>query len=256
MTPPPSTIDPAAIAGPDRPPHPQGVPLKFSADGVVQRYRGNTTLCHIPADAPILAGLRATYDAFAAHPTLARKICLLPPSSWHMTVLDGVREAECEPGMWPEGREKEPLDACTQAFAASLQQQLTAAALAAEGLQPPYRMRVCGFHSNGTGFGLRLEGATAAEEARMRRLRDRIADAFGFRAPNHTTYRFHATIAYLRQFLDPGEGGDVAEWNKLFAELEPKIQMEVELGPVEFCTFEDMYAFSRLFYLGEEGSQP
>jgi hypothetical protein len=33
--------------------------------------------------------------------------------------------------------------------------------------------------------------------------------------------------------------------------LLPEVQREFELGPVEFCTFETMLEYPRLFYLGE-----
>lgn len=47
------------------------------------------------------------------------------------------------------------------------------------------------------------------------------------------------------------DGEDREELNKLFAGHLPAVQQEFELGAVEFCTFENMYAFQRLFYLGE-----
>ncbi len=65
--------------------------------------------CHIPAGSPLLPGLHAVHAALSSHPILSKRIHLLPTSSWHMTVLDGVREEECEPGMWPPGKEKQLL---------------------------------------------------------------------------------------------------------------------------------------------------
>ncbi len=110
-------------------------------------------------------------------------------------------------------------------------------------------MRVRGFDAAVVGIGLEIEGATMEEERRMRRLRDRLADTFGFRAPNHETYVFHISMAYLMRHID---GEERKELNKVFAEYLPMVQQEFELGPVEFCTFENMYAFPRLFYLGEK----
>ncbi|KAF5568340.1 RNA ligase cyclic nucleotide phosphodiesterase, partial [Fusarium pseudoanthophilum] len=79
------------------------------------------------------------------------------------------------------------------------------------GLAPPYKMRVNGFQLGQFGMALDIVGATEEEEKRMRRLRDRLADAFGFRAPNHLTYRFHVSIAYTIRWL---EGEDQAEFEK------------------------------------------
>jgi hypothetical protein len=228
-----------------RPPYPIGIPAKFSAEGLVQRFPGNTTLCRVPDDSPLLPGLRAVHAAISSHPYFSKRIHLLPPASWHMTVLDGVREKECEPGMWPPGKEKQPLAECTNEFTQRLRQ--LGPELAEEGLAPPYLMRVRGFDPAVVGIGLEIEGATAGEEKRMRRLRDRLADTFGFRAPNHETYGFHISIAYLLRHID---GEDREELNRVFAEHLPAVQREFELGPVEFCTFENMYTFPRLFYLG------
>ena len=233
-----------------RPKYPIGVPTKFSADGVVQRYPGNTTLCHIPPDSRLLSGLQAVYDTIRSHPTLSSRIHLLPPESWHMTIFDGVREAECEPGMWPEGMEKPELEACTRDFSVRLTR--FGLNLKDEGLAPPYRMRVRGFDPCVVGIGLELEGATEQEEARMRQLRDRLADTLGFQAPNHQVYGFHISIAYLLRHID---GVDREELHRVLDGLAPALHGELELGAVEFCTFENMHSFPRILYLGEKESE-
>jgi hypothetical protein len=233
---------------PPRPLYPIGVPTKFSPEGLVQRYPGNTTLCHVPWDSPLLPSLRAIHAALSSHPSLSKPIHLLPPASWHMTTLDGVREQECEPGMWPVGKEKQPLAECTAEFANRLRQ--LGLELGKEGLAPPYRMRVRSFDDCVVGVGLEIEGATVEEERRMRRLRDRLADTLGFRAPNHETYKFHISVAYLMRHI---EGDERQELNKVLAQLLPGTQREFELGAVEFCTFENMYDYPRQFYLGDRG---
>ncbi|RDW56756.1 hypothetical protein BP6252_13979 [Coleophoma cylindrospora] len=238
---------PATLIPPSRPQYPIGIPSKFGPDGSVHRYPGNTTVCHIPSTAPIIPGLHAIYDTFSTHPTLSQRIHLLPPSSWHMTVLDGVREEECEPGMWAIGKEKQPLDECTAEFTPRLRQ--LGLQLEGEGLAPPYRMRIRGFGDLTVGIGLEVEGQTVEEEKRMRRLRDRLADTLGFRAPNHETYPFHISTAYMMRWI---EGEDREELDRVLAKLLAEMPKEFELGAVEFNTFEDMHAFPRLFYLGEK----
>lgn len=165
-----------------------------------------------------------------------------------MTVMDGVRERECEPGMWPEGLGKKPLDKYTEEFSRSLRQ--FGLELEKEGLAPPYRMRVIGFGELTVGVGLNVVGATREEEQRLRRLRDRLADTIGVRAPRHDIYEFHITVGYWLRHADGDE--DKPELDKLLAEFRPKLEMEFELGAVEFCTFETMCAYPRLFYLGDK----
>lgn len=241
-----TTVTATAVAA-SRPIYPLGIPEKFSVDGDVRYYPGNTTLCHLPSDSPLLPGLRALYDAYSTHPILSRKMKLLPPASWHMTVFDGVRERECEPGMWPTGVVKVPLKQSTAEFAVKLKafgQQLEN-----EGLAPPYRMRVTSFDDGTVGCGLVIEGATDEEEKRMRRLRDRIGDTLGFRAPNHETYGFHISTLYLLRHMD---GADREDFERVRRQFLPVLQQEFELGSVEFCTFDNMFEFPRQFYLGQE----
>lgn len=48
----------------DRPLYPIGIPEKFSASGVIQRYPGNTIICHLPADSPLTSGMYDVHNAF------------------------------------------------------------------------------------------------------------------------------------------------------------------------------------------------
>lgn len=110
-------------------------------------------------------------------------------------------------------------------------------------------MRLRGFDYAATvGIGLILEGAGPEEERRMRRLRDRLADTMGFRAPNHESYEWHMSVCYFLRHID---GDDRRDLNELLQAVLPQIVSEFELGAVEFCTFEDMHWFSRLLYLGD-----
>ncbi|KAG9606217.1 hypothetical protein KCU77_g336, partial [Aureobasidium melanogenum] len=223
---------------------PLGVPIKFHTDGTVQRYAGNTIICHLPAHSCLHPALKNIHDAYKSHETLSKYVRLMPPSSWHVTIFDGVREVECEPGMWPEGLKKDPLPQATATFSKILRE--SGQELKAEGLAPPYKFRVCGFDPSQVGMGLAVEGATSSEEQRLRRLRDWLADQLGFRAPNHLRYGFHMTIAYL---LLPISGEDKVALEKLQEELLLQMPRDFNLGPLELCTFENMEAYHRLFYL-------
>jgi hypothetical protein len=234
---------------PVRPEYPIGVPHKFSPDGRVQRYAGNTTLCHVPTDSPLLCILQAFHNRLGSHPMLSKLIHLLPPSSWHMTIFDCMRETECEPGMWPSGMLKVPLAESTVLYRERLHR--LGLELDKEGLAPPYQMRVCGIDGAAAGIGLELEGATPDEEARMRKLRDRISVVLGIRAPNHEVYGFHISVAYFLRHV-VGEARD--ELHRIFMEFLPVLKRDlVTLGSVEFCTFENMQAFHRLMYLSDSG---
>lgn len=224
---------------------PLGIPAKFTSDGTIQRYPGNTIICHVPLDSPVVKALKTAYDAYSVEPWLRKYIRLMPPESWHMTVFDGIREREAEPGMWPEGSEKLSLPQAVTEYAERL--KALGPKLEREDLGPPYRMRVCGFEAAQCGMGLDIEGETEVEEKRLRKLRDRLAETLGFRAPNHDVYRFHITISYL---LCPISGQDKLSLLDLQTKLLPEALTLFELGSLEFCVFEDMDSFSRVLYFG------
>ncbi|PNP41761.1 hypothetical protein TGAMA5MH_06354 [Trichoderma gamsii] len=229
-----------------RPLYPRGIPSKFSSDGTLQRFPGNTIICHLPANSPLQPSLNSVYKSLSSHPILSKLIHLLPKDSWHMTVHGGIHGDKVTPGKRPPGFEGRLLEEVTEDFAQKLRQLGTE--LEKEGLAPPYKMRIRGFNGAKFFIGLEVEGATAEEEKRMRLLRDRLADALGLRQPNHDTYGFHITIAYLMRYI---EGKNRKMLNAVFEKHLSEAQLEFELGAAEFCTYENMYSFVRLFYLGQ-----
>ncbi|CAO2649979.1 Nn.00g012710.m01.CDS01 [Neocucurbitaria sp. VM-36] len=74
-----------------------------------------------------------------------------------------------------------------------------------------------------------------------------------FRAPRHDSYGFHITLAYFLRHMDEK---DSAELDRMVLENLEALNREFILGAVEFCTFENMQSFSRLFFLEkpQEGS--
>jgi hypothetical protein len=240
--PPPGSIAPPVL---ERPEYPAGVPDKFSVEGVVQKFPGNTLTCHIPANSPLLPSLHTVYDMLKTHSTLSKYIHLLPPSSWHMTVFEGVCDKIRTPKSWPPGKANQTLEVCTKEFTEKLRH--LGLELDSEGLSPPYRMCVRRFDDPRVGIALEVEGETAEEGKRMGRLRDVISERLGLRMPNHDNYVFHVSIAYLLRHID---GEDRRELDRVFECLLSGIEREFELGAVEFNTFEDMHAFPTMFYLG------
>lgn len=122
-------------------------------------------------------------------------------------------------------------------------------ALEKKGLAPPYRVRVRNFDPATAGIGLEVEGATPSEDARLRRVRDLLSESLGIRAADHETYGLHISIAYLLRYI---EGDERRQLNELFNDHLKSVKLEFELGAIEFCTFEDMYSYPRLFYLGQD----
>lgn len=231
--------------------YPSGVPSKFSSSGQVQPFPGNTILAHIPPTSPLLPVLQQLYAYISQQADIATKVALLPPSSWHMTIIEGVCKAHREETQWPPSKNMLSVEEYTTDVADKLIRLNQS--LVEEGLAAPYYMRVTSFQPLTSGIALRLEAASSKEDARIRRLRDRIADeGLGFRVPSHKTYEFHVSVAYLLRHLDDAERKALGE--RLEAELAnfQQSSLEFELGSAEFCVFDDMFAFHRLLFIADE----
>ncbi|KAJ7645580.1 RNA ligase/cyclic nucleotide phosphodiesterase [Mycena polygramma] len=223
------------------PKYPAGVPYKFDPDGNVQPFPGNTIVSHLsPSSEPELyASLLALYDKLKdSH--LSHLYTLLPPSSWHMTVFEGVCDQARGPGRWPDDL---PVNASLVECTALYQDKLASFDLQCD---PPYRITITGFEPLVTGIGIHLEPSTAEENTRIRGLRDRLARLLRIRSRTHDVYGLHLSVAYLLRFLTEEQEKELSGLLLDHFEGMPK---DFELGPPEFCTFEDMFAFKRLFYL-------
>mgnify|MGYP005988199969 CR=1 FL=1 len=97
-----------------------------------------------------------------------------------------------------------------------------------------------------TGIGLGLQGATEEGDKRIRRLRDHLAGALGFRHPGHETCKFHASLAYFVQTLNAGEQQDFKK--DLEQEL-ARSPLAFDLGSAAFCVFNNVFHFDRQFYI-------
>lgn len=118
------------------------------------------------------------------------------------------------------------------------------------GTPPPYRMRVTGLWRRPEAMGVRLEGESEAEDARIRAMRDRFADVAGLRQrPGHDTYGFHITLAYM---IDWPDAAEAEEAERAIDEAEAeliKTHPVFELGAPEVCLFDDMEEFRPQFFL-------
>ncbi|KAJ6584628.1 RNA ligase/cyclic nucleotide phosphodiesterase [Mycena capillaripes] len=223
------------------PKYPPGVPYKFDPDGNVQHYPGNTIIAHLsPSSEPELYNsLLALYDKLK-NSHLSHLYALLPPSSWHMTVFEGSVDQVRNSSRWPDDL---PIDASLEECTSLYRNKLSSFDLQCD---PPYHISITGFDPLQSGIGVHLEPYTVEENARIRGLRDRLSNLLHIRTTNHDTYGLHLSVAYLLRFLTEDQD---KELTKLLMDHFESMPKRFELGPPEFCTFEDMFAFKRLFYL-------
>jgi len=223
------------------PKYPPGVPHKFDADGNVQHYPGNTIISHLsPSVEPELhQSMVALHDKLkSSH--LSHLYTLLPPSSYHMTIFEGVLDRVRVPGRWPDDL---PLNASLEACTALFEKKLSSFDLQCD---PPYHISVTGFDPLENGIGVHLEPSTPEENARIRNLRDRLWQLLHIRSERHDTYPLHFSMAYLLRILTDEQD---RELRKLLMDHFEGMPKNFTLGSPEFCTFENMFTFEPLLYL-------
>ncbi|OCK92894.1 DUF1868-domain-containing protein [Cenococcum geophilum 1.58] len=226
-----------------RPEYPRGVPSKFGVDGSVQHFPGNTIISHLSPSSDLYASMLVLHEKLLQS-NLSSVIALLPPSSWHMTVFEGVCDEVRQPGFWPSDLAIDaPLEDCDALFA----KKLSSFDLKCN---PPYQMSITGFDPPGIVIGVHLEPSTTAEAARLRDLRDRLADLLQIRHPHHDSYGLHLSVAYLLRYLTEEQKSEL--FTLLMDHLQ-EMPVEFELGAPEFCKFENMFVFNKQFYLKNQG---
>ncbi|SEA71916.1 DUF1868 domain-containing protein [Rubrimonas cliftonensis] len=229
----------AAASGP-----PRFLGERFDGGGRPLRASGNTVIANLNEGAP-LAALTAARDALAATDA-GPCFAWLPPSSYHMTLYDGLLHARRERGYWPTDLAMDVTDAEADAFM-----------LARLGACPPpgeraFRMILLGIEAGpGGGVGVAMGCEDAAEEARLRGWRDRLAEAAGLAArPGHAAYAFHVTLAYAVAWADadaaPAFDAALAQAGATLAARLPL----VEAWPPLYCHFADMTRFDTVCALG------
>lgn len=210
--------------------HPQQTGAKFSPDGSVLCWPGNTIICHVDQSSAQHAVLCDIQSALMDCPHAAC-FAFLPPASFHMTVFQGVSNGR----NWPGGIPAEaPLETVTDTLGARL-----------EGVSVPKRFDVRA-HNIFAGFSLTLSGATAADESALRKTRETLRDVTGITVPNFESYVFHITLAYLLRWLDPAEARSVVETSTAVYNQYAEALGTLTLGPLELCEFENMHHFEPL----------
>ncbi|MET0429782.1 MAG: DUF1868 domain-containing protein [Microvirga sp.] len=218
---------------------------KFTPDGQVLPCPGNTIICHIEPSNPATAPLAAFRAALQAEP-YAHKFTFTPPSSYHMTVFEGVIDFNRKPGLWPDDLALDaPVEACNRLFVEKLESFDL-------GCEPRFRMKVLEGDGNVNvrpGAGIYLVPADDAETAKLRRLRDRLADVLKLHQPGHDTYKFHTTQTYAIKPLSDEETIRYRAVRRDSINVLAAAMPVLELGAPELCLFNDMSAFQPRLYL-------
>jgi hypothetical protein len=207
---------------------------KFNADGSARRFAGNTIICFVDPHSPLGALASDFQDAVRAT-ALGEKFALLLPSSFHMTVMELLCDEARVAERWSTSL---PLDAPLEATDSFFQQIVPSIAV-------PERivMRCTDLYTHGY-LTLTLEAIDDVVAVGLRTYRERVAAATGVRFPDHDSYRFHMTLAYLIVELTPEEEQELAA---LRAEWLPRlcdVGAQIALPAPQLTFFADMTHFA------------
>jgi hypothetical protein len=219
--------------------YPKWIGHKFETNGRVRAFPGHSIMCIIPQDSEMHSALRQLH-AHLQKESFSKSLTLLPPSSWHMTIYEGVSDQIRRRNCWPPALSLDcPLEQCHQYVSMKLQGFDL-------GCEPVFRMAVTGWWPIDDGFVLNLVGVTPSEEDKLRGLRERLARQIGLRHPGFDRFQFHIGFAYQLRIVDQSVRGAMMAF---LAEALKKLPKEFELEAPAFYTYQSMVAFDRQFYL-------
>lgn len=212
---------------------PRHLGTRYTTAGVFLPEPGNTVVCHLvegSATQQALADARLVFQGMED----ADKLAFTPVASYHMTLFQGILEGRREYPYWPRD-----LDGATSI--AEMTAQFTQRLQGFAG-GPAFQVAVTGMAPT----GLRVEGITAADRQAMADWRDGFAEVLGYRHPDHASYEFHITMAYLIDWIDADA---LPAWHSMLADVEADIVQRapvLELRAPAFCSFADMNWFEEL----------
>jgi hypothetical protein len=240
---------------------------KFDVQGRCSSIVGATTVCALSPGHPLHAAMTDVHDSINQEPLLCGLVALLPPSSFHMTVLDlfsgpyfdakaktyaasveglsGGLALAADAGLWA----LLPADHVT--YMRSLETKLARAGISTSREWTTFPMRVTDISVTRASLSPWDDHTAAALTA----WRQAVGDAFGIVVPpsagsnggRDNEYKFHATISYPLFPVWKQRSVAVTEAmkrvNRVAKELGEALSEPVFLRAPALCYFGDMAAF-------------
>jgi hypothetical protein len=220
----------------ETPQYTQAVDTKFYKDGSVHRFAGNTVICEIDASMPIYTGLLDVQERLKVADSKG-KFAFLPPSSFHMTVMEGVCDDIRRPERWSKKLDpKMPLDEVNKFMLECFGRQ---------SLFSPITMRVTA-KTTPSWLAVVLDPANIETADYLENFRNQFSTATGIRFPNHDNYTYHISLAYNLVLLTAEEQQTMHDLQlEVFEELKTRCPI-FELGQPILTSFDDMFRFDKI----------
>ena len=207
---------------------------KFQKDGTANEFPGNTFICHIPKDSPQFPYLLKLREIMQSQPWAA-KYSFLPPSSFHMTIFEGVCDQARKSSRWTS---QLPLDAPLEKVDELLLGKWDKITKPSSFTMKARKLSIF------NGITLQLLPESDAVNLEIRKFRDLLSEEYGIRGPGHNSYHFHISFAYLIVKLSFSEKRKTSKFMK---EYTKKISEElgiVKTSVPELTFFSDMTDFA------------
>jgi len=194
---------------------------------------GNTIVCHLERRSPSEAAILQLRERLLRLPG-AECLAFTPPASLHMTLFQGVVDTRRKHPYWPADI---PLHLGIDDMTRRMMSRLDGCG--------PFSVQA----TEVTPTGITVEGVTEEDRHVMQAWRDKLARIFGYRHPDHETYSFHITFAYVIRGIPDALAG---QWQAVLDESLALLQREarvIHLREPAFCKFRDMKHFEELLIL-------
>jgi hypothetical protein len=212
------------------------VGTKFFPDGRVRPFAGNSIVCPLSPSSPLyshLARLQQRCRAASFGPCFA----ILPPESFHMTLIDLLCDQVRQPEHWSSKLSLEcPLDEADRRLVELIGSVSfpRGPAMTVLGLGPLRADLTLHVH---------LEPADAETGDCLAAFREEVSRRTGIRHPSHDSYFFHISLAYPIRELSGAEGESCARFLTSESATLRETHAEVHLEVPHLAFFDDMHAF-------------
>lgn len=206
---------------------------KFYADGSVRPYPGNTIISFIDPDSDVFRAAEWLQDQLRTQPYF-HKFSLLPPSSFHMTVLGLLVDAIRQPELWSRHL---PTDAPLAETDTFFEQHVPTMPT------PDGFSMTLDYLPTHTGLSIYIKPADDANHKALWGYREQAAEVTGVRRSDFDTYDFHISLAYRLQVLDDAEQ---AAFEQFLTEMTEPMREKLGTFRVEkpqLTFFDDMFRF-------------
>ncbi|MEA9566856.1 DUF1868 domain-containing protein [Xanthomonas sp. WHRI 8932A] len=220
---------------------PPDVGRKFLRSRQPMAFAGNTFVGHLEQQGDGYDSFDRVLDIYRELPghRFANKFALLPPSSYHVTLLGGVNEIDRARGPWPSDLARDvALSEINADVLARLAQRTAAPLGACRFVVNPAAAKT----GNNDNLLIPLQPADAQTAQRLETARQALMTLTRLQRPDYINFQFHLSLAYLCETLDSADQAAyrvaVGDWLKRLAAAG-----QITIPRFHFCTFADMEAF-------------